>query len=563
MIITCCMHLDLNAELLILKKDKTTGFLTTLTSQESANYGEVICKILLKYQWPMSIASDLTSQEINSLLISGTDCAEEDFIEKKLRESIADIDLVVVFIPTSMYEIFEMIQFFKAHVLEENKNTFMSAALIFDKQKKDNKSAFDDKVVALLNMNDGLTAEKVHKKIFEAYLLENDLFYNIKHNDLIVPRLSFNHEIIEFLSSRINQFLHVPTGKMLEQKISENIEEILLAMIKEFNFFYSSVYLRDAHKHTFPLNKNIIEKIIAIEYKAHQGNTGLLFRGSRLVSTPIGGGKIAKVVGQTIHTSKTPISTTQNVIPTSSSMQAFANRRNRFLNKRYILPKEIEKIKNESANIPVSNPVLDSSKKDVPVIDPVLDSSKKYDSLIEAILKNYKKNPFSISFGSSLFAGYINNQGGCAYSYLVAKNTDDKEDSFAGFVLFINKKDQYEHGSSRLFFIPPLSYMSALFEHGYLFHPRATAAIQSKENSLQKVVGASGISFKDPFGFFIVTRDPFKHAVLFSDFIENNSQLIYLNEPENFQDYSNTLLQAQGQSTKFYKALNTIKKRAS
>lgn len=504
----CFINFDLRAELLIFKKDATTGYLTPLAPEESILHGPSICQILLQYQWPMCLASDLTPDEKNELLTIGKPYAEELFIEKKLKEAIPAIDLHVAFIPTSLYELFEIIEFFIARksspissIFTRTRtypnrtiaklNSFMNAAMYLDNTIKSKPSSLDNDILRLLNMpvTEHSKPAQIRKKVFDIYSTMNHIFYqSTLSKDSEIPVLRFNSDMIHFLSQQIPDFLQLSTSTDMTQKIFDNVTPILQEMINQFTRVYERRCLHDSHRHNALLNPTIILQAVALEYEAQRLNKALLFRGSKLITSPLGQGKIGEVISHTFHT-----------------------------------PKES-------------------------------------DNSLNAILANYQDNssPFSISFGSSLFAGYINNQGGCAYSYLTTK--DMSRQNFTGFALFINKKDQYEHDSSRLFFIPPLAPITALFQYGYLFHPRATAAVRSKDSPIKQIIGASGVLFQDPAGILIITRDPLKHASLFSEFVAKNSTLIEISQTPDAKDRSSKILQNQDQSTKFYKALNTVKK---
>ena len=172
----------------------------------------------------------------------------------------------------------------------------------------------------------------------------------------------------------------------------------------------------------------------------------------------------------------------------------------------------------------------------------LLGSSIKEGSLFGTILENYRsKNntPYSISFGNSLFAGFFNDKGACAYEFL---------NSRGGYGLAISKKDQIEHESSNLLFIAPLGTLAGLFEQGEYFHSRSKAAVKKIGNSSSPIAGIAGSSLIDPCGIVTTVRDPLTHASLFSDFLAQNLKLI--EKPE----YS-----AQNQSKKIEDQLRSSK----
>jgi len=145
--------------------------------------------------------------------------------------------------------------------------------------------------------------------------------------------------------------------------------------------------------------------------------------------------------------------------------------------------------------------------------------------------------PFSLSFGNSLFAGYINDVGACAYNYLVRNS---------GYVLFINKFDYVDNYCSNLFFISSLATETAIFGGGEAFHSRSKAAVKEKnqndgyrvngmmesyEMNLEPNEDIKKYYVKDPFGIVLITRNPYRQAYLFSKyFLENVVLLGHPNE---------------------------------
>ena len=100
---------SVRAELLIVKKEGDA--FVPLSEQDVAQHSKQLQDILLKYQWPTVIMSDLTEQEQNELLIPAKPYAEEKFIEKKVQEVSPDYG--VMFVPKTLYELFAIWQVFK------------------------------------------------------------------------------------------------------------------------------------------------------------------------------------------------------------------------------------------------------------------------------------------------------------------------------------------------------------------------------------------------------------------------------------------------------------------
>ncbi len=195
----------------------------------------------------------------------------------------------------------------------------------------------------------------------------------------------------------------------------------------------------------------------------------------------------------------------------------------------------------------------------------LLGSSIKEEGLFNTILERYSSRnykPYSVSFGNSLFAGYFNDKGACAYEYLY---------SFGGYALFLDKKDQIEHESSNLFFIAPLGTLAGLFERGEFFHSRTKAAIKRKTNVPQNIFGIAHCPIIDPFGIVTTVRDPLKHASLFSDFLAKNLKLIEKseysaqNQSEKIVDQlrnnkEDLIRKSQKEASSYFKLFPTLKK---
>lgn len=401
-------HDSMYAELLFVKKNND-GF-ALLSQEDSLKYGGRIADALLKYQWPMCLASDLTAKEKDELFSTDTMYAEELFIQRKLQD--VDENLCTFFIPTALYELFEIIVFFESyardiyasngyanrlrmprfgnvllnpyfgrkeepslHKKEDPsnfviKNDFEKTMLKFNTDTRSNLARLDQKLVSVLNnpITKELTPRFIQREFINTYAAINDVFYKQPIEKVEVPIIAFNTQLLHFLVSCVPDLLRQSSSMELAKKIDENSEKIIEKMIERFKKAYNAGFLHDFHRHTSSLNIWVISQAVAIEYEARKLNKALLFRGSQLISSPVGGGKVAKIIGTSLH-----------------------------------IPQQAEDIE-------------------------------------KATLENYKNllTAYSVSLGSSLFAGFINNQGGCAYSYLTMKQLSVHD--ITGFVLFINKR---------------------------------------------------------------------------------------------------------------------------
>lgn len=171
--------------------------------------------------------------------------------------------------------------------------------------------------------------------------------------------------------------------------------------------------------------------------------------------------------------------------------------------------------------------------------------------------RNYDEKPRSLSFGNSLFAGFVFDLGACAYTFLNQHN---------GYGLFIDKKDYIQHKSNRLFFISPLASIAALFGRGEFFHSRATTANPAEGAYVEGILGQNKLK---P---LIITRNSLHHAQLFSRYLADNMYIISQEgrdlsslTPEELAVYeqkkveqSNQLKDNQKQLSNYYSAVQTL-----
>lgn len=173
-------------------------------------------------------------------------------------------------------------------------------------------------------------------------------------------------------------------------------------------------------------------------------------------------------------------------------------------------------------------------------------------------------SPYSISFGNSLFAGSTHDLTACVYYYLVTRTTQYNHLlEAAGYALLLNKNEYIEHNNANLFFIASLSSLAALFQEGEYFHPRTKVAFALKNNYPKKIAGLGQNLYKDRASILLVTRNPYKHASLFSQFIADNGRMIQIGDEATLTDPEKKCIQdvieTQNTAAKYYKAIPTIK----
>lgn len=139
----------------------------------------------------------------------------------------------------------------------------------------------------------------------------------------------------------------------------------------------------------------------------------------------------------------------------------------------------------------------------------------------KALVKKARTIPsYSLSFGNSLFAGLYNDQGACAYYYL--KSIQD-----LGYAMFIDKFAYIDNYISNLFFIAPLATEVGLLGVGEWFHSRSKPVILVKKDEEDHIYGLLDTGILDPYGVFLVVRNPYKQAQLFSEYLAKNGVILH------------------------------------
>jgi len=177
----------------------------------------------------------------------------------------------------------------------------------------------------------------------------------------------------------------------------------------------------------------------------------------------------------------------------------------------------------------------------------------------------YTFKPYSIAFGNSLFAGAFIDPEACAYSYLTeyVNQSIEQLKQLVGYVLFIDKHDYMRTRISNLFFVAPLCTLAALFAKGEFFHSRSTAAIKIKNNEIgESVKGFWKIKIIDPASIFLINRNPFEHAALFSGFLAKNGRIIQLGDEKDLtpeeKQFIETMQKNQTDAAQYYRAIGIL-----
>jgi hypothetical protein len=484
------------AELLVVKKT-SEGFVP-LSLEDDKAASPKIAAILLKYQWPMCIASNLTKEEQDELLTPGKPYAEELFIQKKIREAMGSDDYCVVFVPTALYELLCMYEFLKA----KEDTPFWKAAIVtgvFESVEMLTYRKFvnsgDDikKIIAGES-----SAYKIRKQIAEVFSDNNKLFFTENNVSFYIncaigkyflenyPKFKKSEDSFSF-SKKLQGSIEGLIGTLLSDlkvinfKVFE--ERILLSMKRleehQKRFFPNSSFLQVIGRllASFPFRDSIIFKIVDLEYEARLSNKALLMRGTSFKEFQLGLGEEKLLIGGTLF----------------------------------------------------AGPLLERS---------------------------YGR-PYSISFGNSLFAGAFSDETACVYNHLYIRDFRN----IRGYVVFIDKNAYKEHQNNNLFFIPSLATLPALFSKGEYFHARAKAAIANKKSPFS-TTGIAGGGEVDPTGVLVITRDPLYHAELFSKYLAENSRLIKIGTDSLSKEEKAFVRDAavsQKEAAQFYKSVKKLK----
>jgi hypothetical protein len=480
---------------------KTNEGFAPLSLEEDASASPKIAAILLKYQWPMCIASNLTKEEQDELLMPGKPYAEELFIQKKIREALGSDDYGVIFIPTAIYELFCMRDLLPGHTPDP----FCAMAQKDDAWDGHGKGHKID-LGELLKSND--SPHELRKKIFIEYKKVNNPYFK-KNNS---PYFYINNECVRSLFDWRPEFKKSENTAELSQKIKEKASSLANNLYLEI----SSIDLRKfvkkiGHPEISIVTKaewrksshdDVVSKIIALEYEARELNKALLIRGSSF---------------------------------------------------------EMFQVK----------PGLQPQKKKLMGSSLVKqDRSEGDDVSFEAAYGEKKNTPYSISFGTSLFAGVLGDRTACAFNFLtdptlVSSGLDREEimSHIPGYAILIDKKAYIEHHINNLFFIPPLAPIAAIFANGEYFHARTKAAVAKKEQGKREVVGFWG-ELEDPIGVFLITRDPLRHAELFSKYLAENGRLIQTGDNSLLSEQEKTFVEeavkSQREAARFYKTVRLV-----
>lgn len=460
---------QLYPEILIVKR--VSNEFVPLDEKDIALHGKAINDIVLKYEWPMCIASKLTEAEQYELLAPNKPRAEEIFIQNKIQE-VAGSDYYVVFIPTTLYELFCIQQ-----IAEHYKTDTMIGRRLSEIKNDD--YTYDRLNNPLVNVFERDTWNKlpngqydkveVRRAVYSVYQKVNTNFYDPKESVYLALNTILAKKLFElrpgFKKSNSAEQLSDLIEKEFKELVIPLVQISSLAKIMELKLFHMrwsvgtmlvaisglKSYRDDEYEE---LNKAILEgrglwqqivvRVIELDYESRRLNKATLFRTLRLFEAPT----------------------------------------------RYALGPTGRKV--------------------------VLGNTMPFNDVC--------KDRIAISYGNSFFAGALNDFAACSGCILYHSRKDGIPMSSI-YALLIDKKAYYENNQNDLFFIPPLAPIEALIQTHEFFHARS--------KSVTGFVGGGGCFSHvkyDWAGIFTAKRDPLRHAQMFSNYVAKNARIIYIPE---------------------------------
>jgi len=488
----------IHCELLIVQQQENTNM--PLSAEILDKYGEKIAAIKLKYQWPTCVASDLTPQEINELFTLNVANAEAIFVQKKINALFTGVSTKprVLFVPQSLYDKFCL--------------TFYLYTLV--------RHGSNDQVLKEHSLTLFL--------LFEKYLKETGFDKNYSNLLFDNPYSEAITECLRVSDVNLTSILNIQdSSRVILKKINEQFDKVNQPFFKGSNnavLYMNNIFLTWLFWQCPDLQKYY--SISTLEHKIEGRIEQLILALQQAVDRWRGvspRGAVDEIIKQVISVE----------YEANRSNQAMLLRGTRYENFQF--------------------------SKDGKIVQQKLIGNTLHFQDEQNFLKRYatKNNQnYSISFGTTLFGGRIQDPGACAYEYLKA-HVD-------GYAILIDKKEYFLHRLHRLFFIPPLAAIAAPFAGGEYFHPRTTVATQIDKKS-KETQGLYEIHIADPTGVIIINRDPLHHAQLFSNYLAQHVRLITNKSPDNLapegQQFFDDVRTAQRDAAIYYKFIRDLKSR--
>ena len=242
-IILVSIFSQLNAELLILKR--VDGVFVPLTQEDNLKYQQKIFEIVAKYKWPTCLldTSHITKAELDEFFAPNKSYGEERLVQKKLQEVIlsSEIDLHVMFVPTTLYELFCLKNASKI----KDKDLFLSTQFLNESDA--------DKALRVL---------KIELKNRNNHFMKTDI--DTENGFALINRL-----LSEYVVVRHPELFHQQNIVDVSNGIQEEAQHDTFAFLKVLG-------LKN-------FDTNIIAKSIDCEYQARKLNKALLYRATSFI----------------------------------------------------------------------------------------------------------------------------------------------------------------------------------------------------------------------------------------------------------------------------------------
>lgn len=509
------IHMPIHAEFIVMKQTKE-GFAPLDEDNDDIDESKMQ-RVLMACQWPMDISSHHKDVQAEEVLKPNNARIEERVAERVIancslfeKGDPAAPSFRIIFFPTCLYELFVICE---AYMGEKNDNPLQKAIEKVYTKQPDLWPEYAEGTIDLKDLIKSNDPQAVRKKMNDRYMKVNKIFMGGSDTAYVY----INHKLAAWLLSEYPHFKQSTDSAALSDAIQKNIEEIKTKLIGRLTKLSEPMLAyepRGSNAKQYgkqlintlkqELGNRLISSYIALEYEARELNKGILIRGT----------SFEEFNGHEKDQD-------QKMIAGST-----------------VLQKEVTR----------------NGKEESPMAKP-----------FEQVYKAKETTPYSVSFGNYLFAGALRDRTACAYTFLtgerVYSSASDSTFKAVGYAVLIDKKDYVEHQNSQLFFIPPISPLASLFLRGEFFHARSKAAIALKPQGAIRVQGVFG-HLEDPTGVILITRDPLKHAALFSQFLADNGRIIQAGDPsqltEEEKKFAENVLNTQKDAAGYYKGIQYI-----
>ncbi|MBP6892397.1 hypothetical protein KBB68_02335 [Candidatus Babeliales bacterium] len=467
-----CIH----AHLLVVQKNKD-GFFEPISDENITKHNDAILNVLVRYTWPSCITSDLSDDEKGKLLVSKQG-AEQNFVREKLKNIHAQLD--VIFVPTTLYELFYINAYLhKMKQKCEKESLGEEISYLTDPEYIDDEVSNSlEEIEDILNEDESSVKQDVRQdgnKLSPAAYLKEEIneLSQICNRKLFDNKDSFGYPNVltvhqKFVSKFFNKSLNVAAD--VDKIIYEKRNHIIDYLIKDLIKIQKDVSSNEKIPKNYPIFYDWITNA-----EEDSGYNELL----PSYSERYGLIQIIKLLEQ--------------------------NKKNQILQKTIDI--EYEATKSNKGLLFRGSNVIQAKGLNGSV--PIIGTTQQMGATLE------NQGLFSMSFGISLFAGAFFYIDAMAYAYLT---------ELGGYALFIDKFQYVDNYNSNLFLIPGLTVEMALFGLGLWFHPRSKPVRLDKSKHDAPIIGiVTGQEYteviKDPYGIFLVTRDPYFQAYLFSKYL--------------------------------------------